>query len=42
MVLHEDGLAIMRGDYPQAVKQRVYLACRGALHGSRQCLLCGG
>jgi hypothetical protein len=42
MVLHEAGLEVLRGDYPQPVKQRVYLACRGALYGSRQCLLCGG
>jgi hypothetical protein len=42
MVLHEAGLEVLRGDYPEAVKTRVYLACRGALHGPRQCLLCGG
>jgi hypothetical protein len=41
MVLHADGATVLRGDYPEAVKRRVYLATRGALHGSRQCLLCG-
>jgi hypothetical protein len=42
MITHEAGLEVLKGDYPEAVKTRVYLATRGALHGSRQCLLCGG
>jgi hypothetical protein len=42
MITHEAGLEVLKGDYPEAVKTRTFLACRGALHGSRQCLLCGG
>jgi hypothetical protein len=42
MVLHGAGLEVLRGDFPEQIKTRVYLATRGALHGSRQCLLCGG
>jgi hypothetical protein len=41
MVVHEAGLEILRGDYPEAVKARVFLACRHSLSGSRQCLICG-
>jgi hypothetical protein len=41
MLIHEAGLEVLKGDYPEAVKTRVYLACRGALHGSRHCLICG-
>jgi hypothetical protein len=33
---------ILTGDYPQEVKQRVFLASRGAVHGRRPCLVCGG
>jgi hypothetical protein len=39
--LHADGLQVLRGDYPQAIKSRVYLACRGSLHGPRRCIVCG-
>jgi hypothetical protein len=41
MITHEAGLEALRADYPQPVKQRIFLACRGALHGSRKCLVCG-
>ena len=34
--------AIMQGDYPPRLKARVWLAAKGALHGKRQCLACGG
>ena len=33
---------VLRGDYPELVKQRAYLAARGAMHGRRVCLLCRG
>jgi hypothetical protein len=42
MLVHDAGLEALRADYPEAVKTRVYLACRGALHGARRCLVCGG
>jgi len=32
---------LLREDYPELVKQRVFLAAKGALTGSRHCVLCG-
>ena len=37
----EAALEVLKGDYPEAVKQRAYLAAHGALHGRRSCILCG-
>jgi len=37
----EAALEVLKGDYPEAVKQRAYLAAHGALHGRRGCILCG-
>jgi hypothetical protein len=41
MVLHEAGVAALKADYPEAVKRRIFLACIGAVHGPRRCILCG-
>jgi hypothetical protein len=35
-------LEVLRGDFPEPVKQRCYLLARGALSGRRTCLVCGG
>ena len=37
----EAALEVLKSDYPEAVKQRAYLAAHGALHGRRGCILCG-
>ncbi len=31
----------LNDDYPEPLKQRIFLASRGALHGPRKCLVCG-
>jgi hypothetical protein len=36
-----EALDWLDGDYPEPLKQRIYLASRGALRGPRKCLACG-
>ena len=32
---------ILTGDYPERIKRKIFPAATGAVHGRRECLLCG-
>jgi len=34
--------ALLKGDYPEVVKRKIFLSASGAVYGRRVCLLCGG
>jgi hypothetical protein len=40
-MISDPARAILTGDYPERVKQRVLLTVWGALVGKRKCLVCG-